>query len=122
MAISQADRIPVFPCFESPVIGYARVAFRAGVERHVLDVSFGGFNSWPSSEYQLIATAAVMVSGRLSGCSVRCEPILPLLVSRILLNHQRVLCVPACGTKEVVERQVRCCWHNVHLEDEDNVK
>ena len=55
-------------------------------------------------------------------CSVRCEgdgqvfncaPIIPLLVSRILLNHQRVLCVPACGTKEVVERQVRCCWHNV---------
>ena len=43
------------------------------------------------------------------------EPILPLLVSRILLNHQRALCVPACGTKEVVEGWVRCCWHNVHL-------
>ena len=103
MAISQADRIAVFPCFESPVIGYARVAFRAGVERHVLDVSFGGFNSWPSSEYQLIATAAVMVSGRLSDCSVRCEPILPVLVSGILLNQQRVRCIPVCA-KEVVER------------------
>ena len=27
-----------------------------------------------------------------------------MLVSRVLLNHQRVLCVPACNTKEVVGR------------------
>ena len=35
MAISQADRIAVFPCFESPVVSHTKWTVESAVERHV---------------------------------------------------------------------------------------
>ena len=42
MAISQHDRIAVFPCFESPVVSYTKWASQQCVGRHVFDIVFVG--------------------------------------------------------------------------------
>ena len=42
MAISQHDRMAVFPCFESPVVSYEKLASQQCVGRHVFDIVFVG--------------------------------------------------------------------------------
>ena len=42
MAISQHDRIAVFPCFESPVVSYEKLASQQRVGRHVFDIVLVG--------------------------------------------------------------------------------
>ena len=90
------------PSTEYQLIAIAK-SLCVGINGGSSSVPLAGVNQLCKGSYGWVARLFSEVRGR-DGQGFNRDSILPLLVSRILLNHRGVFCVPACSTKVVVER------------------